>query len=104
MRELTGGFSCIIGASASDYAGGSAGRTTGSSRVAARTWRSTKSTRALAPRSGANVVLTRLGLSASENPVGVQHMVIWNLYLRFQRMVYNFIAILQEFNGIKTEQ
>jgi len=51
-----------------------------------------------------NVVLTRLGLSASENPVGVQHMGIWNLYLRFQRMVYNFIAILQEFNGIKTEQ
>jgi hypothetical protein len=49
-------------------------------------------------------VLTRLGLSASEIPVGVQHMVIWPFDFRFQSMVYNFIAILQKFNEIKTEQ
>jgi len=54
MRELTGGFSFIMDAIASDYTGGSAGRTVGSRREAERTNRSTKSTRAFAPRSGAN--------------------------------------------------
>ena len=37
-----------------DYAGGSAGRTTGSRRIASGTSRSTKSTRAFTPRSGVN--------------------------------------------------
>ena len=42
MRELTGGFSCIMSVVyAVDYAGSSAGRTVGSRRVAAGTCRST---------------------------------------------------------------
>ncbi|RLD13560.1 hypothetical protein DRI50_06920 [candidate division KSB1 bacterium] len=54
MRELTGGFAWIMDSLESDYAGKIAGRTIGSRRVASRAYRSTKSTRAFAPRSGAN--------------------------------------------------
>jgi len=51
MRELTGGFSCIMSVVFTiDYAGGSAGPTTGSHRVAVWAKRWTKSTRAFAPR------------------------------------------------------
>ena len=55
MRELTGGFSCIMSVIFTiDYAGGSAGPTIGSHRVAVWAKRWTKSARAFAPRSGAN--------------------------------------------------
>ena len=62
--ELTGGFSCIMDAIASDYSGGSAGRTIGSRREAEWTKRSTKLTRTFAPRSGANVASHRTGEDA----------------------------------------
>jgi len=55
MRELTGGFSWIMSVVMTiDYAGSSAGPTVGSHRVAVWAKRWTKSTRAFAPRSGAN--------------------------------------------------
>jgi len=66
------------GRAASDYAGGSAGRTVGSRRVAAWTNRSTKSTRAFATRSGANAPITG---RAFPSPVGLIGLLKADFYM-----------------------
>jgi len=73
------------GREAFDYHGKVAGRTIGSCRVAVRTNRLTQSTRAFAPRSGANVANHRLPQDAERSGAAVGSPSEFALFCHFFR-------------------